>query len=104
MIALRAIPPSIPIELNQLGNYEAGVIIILAVAIAIIFFKRKYFTRKQQLNSNAESSLDYLERDVLMQPKQYQDTTQAPFTNFSMDFWHIAFYLALFVIFCYLLA
>ena len=106
MIALRAInAPTFPVDFNRLTSYDAAFFTMLAIAIEVLYFRRKHLAKKQQLdNSPAQPNFDYLDNDVLMQPKQVKDNTEVPFTNFSMDGWHIAFYLALFVLFCYSLA
>lgn len=105
MIILKSIPDYRYIELNRLTDYEIVFFCLIVLLLILVYFKKRLSKKvyaKDNLSRNQEDIV-IENHDILMQEKQVKDDTIVPFTNFSLDWYHIGISIVLFIIFCYLI-
>lgn len=92
-------------EINELADYELISFFFIALLVVVVYFKKRFSKKaysKQNYSIN-RGKFDVINHDVLMQEKQVKDDTLIPFTNFSLDGFHVVMTFVLFIIYCYLI-
>lgn len=82
------------VELNLLEEHEAFIFILVAILLLTVYIRTKVLKKAVKKNvpiTSTQNSFDYVNRDILMQPKKDVDMFEVPFKNFSLSWFYRGF-------------